>query len=79
MPGLSKTRPCGRVDPEPMATIEDVFQDLSKDRHFSKIDHRQFPIREEDVQKTGFVTPDGEYGFLRMPFGMVNSGAGQRG
>ena len=67
------------VDPEPMARIEDVFQGLSKDRYFSKIDlsrgYWQFPIREEDVEKTGFVTPDGEYEFLRMPFGMVNSGA----
>ena len=24
---------------------------------------------------TGFVTPDGQYEFLRMPFGMLNSGA----
>ena len=56
-----------------------MFQDLSKDPFFSKIDlskgYWQSPIREEDVQKTGFVTPDGEYEFLRMPFGMVNSGA----
>ena len=67
------------VDPEPMVKIEDVFRDLCKDRFFSKIDlskgYWQFPIREEDVHKTGFVTPDGEYEFLRMPFGMVNSGA----
>ena len=51
------------VDPEPMIKIEDVFQDLGKGRYFSKIDlsrgYWQFPIREEDVQKTGFVTPDG--------------------
>ena len=29
----------------------------------------------EDVHKTVFVTPDGQYGFTRMPFSMVNSGA----
>ena len=27
----------------------------------------------EDVHKTAFVTPDGEYEFKRMLFGMVNS------
>ena len=29
----------------------------------------------EDVHKTAFVTPDGQYEFTRMPFCMVNSGA----
>ena len=27
------------------------------------------------MYKTAFVTRDGQYEFLRMPFGMVNSGA----
>ena len=33
------------------------------------------PLAEEDVHKTTFSSPDGSYQFLRMPFGMVNSGA----
>ena len=33
------------------------------------------PVAPENVYKTVFVTPDGQYEFLRMPFGMVNSGA----
>ena len=30
-------------------------------------------MAEEDVKKTAFVTPDGNYEFIRMPFGMKNS------
>ena len=35
----------------------------------------QIPVAEEDVPKTAFVMTDGCYEFLRMPFGMKNSGA----
>ena len=66
-------------DPEPMRTSEDLFQQLGKSKFFSKIDlskgYWQIPVAEEDIFKTAFVTPDGTYEFLRMPFGMKNSGA----
>ena len=67
------------ADPEPMITAEDLFQQLGRSRYFSKIDlskgYWQIPVAEEDVPKTAFVTPDGCYKFLRMPFGMTNSAA----
>ena len=67
------------VDPEPMTTAEDLFRRLSGKRYLSKIDltkgYWQIPVAPEDVHKTAFVTPDGQYEFTRMPFGMVNSGA----
>ena len=67
------------VDPEPMATAEDLFCRLSGKKYLSMIDltkgYWQIPIAPEDVYKTAFVTPDGQYQFLLMPFGMVNSGA----
>ena len=48
-------------------------------KYLSKIDltkgYWQIPVAPEDVYKTEFVTPDGQNEFLRMPFGMVNSGA----
>ena len=66
-------------DPEPMVTAGDVFQGLAGDKYFTKIDlskgYWQVPVAEEDIPKTAFVTPDGTYEFLKMPFGMMNSGA----
>ena len=32
-------------------------------------------MREEDIEKTAFVTPDGHFEFIKMPFGLVNSAA----
>ena len=67
------------ADPELMKTPEDLFQRLGKSNYFSKIDlskgYWQIPVAEEDVKKTAFVTPDRNYEFIRMLFGMKNSGA----
>jgi hypothetical protein len=66
-------------DPEPMPTAADLFQQLAGSKFFSKIDlckgYWQVPVREEDIPKTAFITPDATYECLKMPFGMVNSGA----
>ena len=62
-----------------MPTAEHLFQKLSGDKFFSKIDlskgYWQITIPEEDIPKTAFVTPDRWYEFLKMPFGMINSAA----
>ena len=62
-----------------MKTSEDLFQQLGKSKFFLKIDlskgYWQIPLVEEDIFKTAFVTLDGTYEFLQMPFGMKNSGA----
>ena len=67
------------ADPAPMTTAEDLFGKLGKCQYYSTIDlskgYWQIPVAEEDIHKTAFVTPDGCYEFLRMPFGMKNSGA----
>ena len=62
-----------------MPTAEHLFQKLSGDKFFTKIDlcegYWQIAIPEGDIPKTAFVTPDGSYEFLKMPFGMINSAA----
>lgn len=66
-------------DPEPMTPAADVFQNIGQDQYFTKIDlskgYWQVPVRKEDIPKTAFVTNEGSYEFLKMPFGMMNSGA----
>ena len=66
-------------DPAPGNTAEEIFQKMAKKKYFTRIDlgkgYWQIPVAEKDVPKTAFVTPDGTYEFIKMPFGMVNSGA----
>ena len=53
------------VDPEPMTTSEDLFCLLSDKKYLSKINlTKQYwliPVAPEDVYKTVFVTPEGQY------------------
>ena len=62
-------------DPEHMPTAEHLFQKLSGDKVYSKIDlsngYWQITIPEEDIPKTAFVTPE----WSKTPFGMINSAA----
>ena len=53
-------------DPEPTTMAEDLFRQLSGKKYLSKFD-----LTRGCVQNS----PDGQYEFLWMPFGMVNSGA----
>ena len=68
-----------KVDPEPIMTAEDLYRRLSGKKYLSKLDltkgYWQIQVVAEDVYKTAFVTRDGQYEFLPMTFGMVNSGA----
>ncbi|GFS16439.1 zinc finger protein [Elysia marginata] len=67
------------LDPQPMKPPADVSQGMEKDQYFSKLDlnkgYWMIPVGKEDIPKTAFVTMDCHYEFLRMPFGMMNSGA----
>ena len=58
-------------DPTPANTTEEIFSKMAKKKYFTRIDltkgYWQIPVAEKD--------PDGTYEFIKMLFGMVNSGA----
>ena len=65
-------------DLEPMTLMTELTQRLIGDRYFTNLDlskdYRQIPVAPEDISKMAFVIPDGQYEFLKMPIGMMNSG-----
>ena len=67
------------ADPAQMTTAEDLFGKLGKCQYYLTIvlskGYWQIPIAGEGIHKSTFVTTNDCYEFLRMPFGMKNSGA----
>lgn len=63
----------------PMPIIEDEIARLSGQGYFITLDlfsgYYQVPISECSKSFTSFVTPDGQYEFNRMPFGLANAPA----
>lgn len=61
----------------PLPIIDDHISKLSKAKFFTVLDmaagFHQIPIAEDSIEKTAFVTPDGQYEYLRMPFGLCNA------
>jgi hypothetical protein len=64
-------------DRYPLPLIEDHIDRLGGSKYFTSLDmasgFHQIPIDEPSIHKTGFVTPEGHYEYLKMPFGLCNS------
>ena len=66
------------TDPQPVPSLAESFLGMTEEKYFSTLDltkgYHQIRVRLSDLHKTAFMTMGKHYEFLRMPFGMVNSG-----
>lgn len=60
----------------PMPLVEELIDRLKDCKCFTSLDlkngYYQIKINEASIPKTAFITSDGHYEFLRMPFGLCN-------
>lgn len=66
-----------RSDSYPLPRMDDLLDDLGTAQYLTKIDllkgYYQVSLTEEAKQISAFITPDGLYQYLVMPFGMRNA------
>lgn len=63
----------------PLPLISDQIDRLHGCHYFTTLDmaagFHQLPVHEDSIEKTAFVTPEGHYEYLTMPFGLRNAPA----
>ena len=68
-----------KADAYPLPRIDDVLATLQGSKFFSCMDANsgfwQLKMREEDQEKTAFLTPDGQFCYVVMPFGLKGASA----
>ena len=68
-----------KPDAMPIPRIDDTLAALQGARYFTTMDAMsgfwQVPVREDHIEKTAFLTVEGSYEFVRMPFGLRNAPA----
>ena len=64
-----------RKEAYPIPEVRDMLDKLHGNTFFSKLDgasaYWSIPIKEEDIPKTAFITPQGQYEFFVKPFGLT--------
>ncbi|XP_043064141.1 uncharacterized protein LOC122320104 [Drosophila ficusphila] len=65
------------ADKYPLPLISDQIARLRGASYFSSLDMAsgfyQIPVHPDSIERTAFVTPEGQYEFLTMPFGLKNA------
>lgn len=65
------------ADKYPLPLISDILDTLRNARYFTSMDfasgYWQLRLAEEDRHKTVFITPDGLFEFIVLPFGLKNA------
>lgn len=64
-------------DRYPLPLIDDHIDRLGGSKFFTSLDmasgFHQIPIDEDSIHRTGFVTTEAHYEYLKMPYGLCNS------
>lgn len=64
-------------DHYPLPLIADQIDQLAGGQYYTSLDmasgFHQIPIEDDSIEKTAFITPDGLYEYLTMPFGLCNA------
>lgn len=64
-------------DRYPLPVIDDLLDRLAGTKYFTTLDmasdYHQVPMHSNSIHKTAFVTPDGHYEYMRVPFGLANA------
>ncbi|GJQ88225.1 hypothetical protein Trydic_g13216 [Trypoxylus dichotomus] len=64
-------------DRYPLPLIDDLLDRLAGKRYYSTLDmasgYHQVPMHKESIHKTAFITRNGQYEYLRVPFGPMRN------